>query len=515
MSIAVQVTCAFFDQVVEDTIQPRGRRVVLGGTDVLAVPRPADLPYLAVLTWRGDRVVVKDGHGDEHVLTGSDGVVTIQEGPIRLELRLVRRFRLRRLASTAAMVSTSLSAILLTMLIGAIALVPAQVSSANTAYCKSEIGQMFPPNGIPFVREVFACPMANGANQRNIGGDFTAEYLERILKEDFDGEDRGVIAKRGDRQYGEREDDSFYLPAGDRGDPETMGGAKKEGLRPIRTETTKVPEPERTPKQKRDALAMDNGTPVDLPNDDFTNDDDGIVDEDPEEIEEDPEELRERQEDREGWGVKDWYDQDEKRLDQLRIDAAKGFADRILKIDPNDSEALALLSYYQYLDEDYEGAEETYDKYIQLNPEDPAGYNNKALIYKRTGEYEREESLYELALALKPDDVTALNNLAVNYAHQGRYEEALAVMERLEVMDPGEPYADLHRAKIHAEMGNDAKALEYLKSSLEGMRKLDTLHHIEFRQDIRIDPSFARLRDTRAFREILWTYYGDDTPLPE
>ena len=108
-----------------------------------------------------------------------------------------------------------------------------------------------------------------------------------------------------------------------------------------------------------------------------------------------------------------------------------------------------------------------------------------------------------------------MNNLAVNLAHQKRFDEALAVMKQLETLDPGEPYAELHRAKIHAEMGNDEEAYRYLRSSLEGMAKLDTLHHIEFRQDIRLDPSFAKLRETRRFRAILLEFYGEDTPLKE
>ena len=58
-------------------------------------------------------------------------------------------------------------------------------------------------------------------------------------------------------------------------------------------------------------------------------------------------------------------------------------------------------------------------------------------------------------------------------------------------------------------------ALHYLDSALQGMKALDTLHHIEFRQDIRLDPSFEVLRQTRAFRAILHEYYGEDTPLQE
>jgi tetratricopeptide (TPR) repeat protein len=164
---------------------------------------------------------------------------------------------------------------------------------------------------------------------------------------------------------------------------------------------------------------------------------------------------------------------------------------------------------------DYEAAKDTYDKYIELYPEDAAGYNNKALIYKRLAEYDTEENLYRVALAMEPNDVTAMNNLAVVLGHQGRYDEALAIMAQLELLDPGDPYADLHRSKIYADMGEDARALEYLDAALRGMQELDTLHHIEFRQDIRVDPSFEALRATKAFRELLWSYYGEDPPLQE
>ena len=61
---------------------------------------------------------------------------------------------------------------------------------------------------------------------------------------------------------------------------------------------------------------------------------------------------------------------------------------------------------------------------------DPAGYNNKALVYKRLNQYQKEESLYRVALSLAPNDVTAMNNLGVNLAHQGRHEEANGVLER-------------------------------------------------------------------------------------
>ena len=172
-----------------------------------------------------------------------------------------------------------------------------------------------------------------------------------------------------------------------------------------------------------------------------------------------------------------------------------------------------MLAYYQYLAGELDEALNTRNKYLELFPESAAGYNNKALIYKRRGEYQEEEALYRIALYYDPDDMYAMSNLAVNLSHQGRYEEALALMDKLRILDPDEPYNELHRAKIYADMGDEERALVYLRKALEGRRNLDTFHHIEFRQDIRVDPSFNALRNSEAFRALLYEFYGEDSPL--
>ncbi|MFN7146953.1 MAG: tetratricopeptide repeat protein, partial [Myxococcota bacterium] len=170
---------------------------------------------------------------------------------------------------------------------------------------------------------------------------------------------------------------------------------------------------------------------------------------------------------------------------------------------------LSIRAYYEYLAFDFEAAKRTYERFTQLYPEEPAGWNNLALVYKRAGEYQKEEELYRVALGLSPEDDHALNNLAVCLAHQGRYDEALQIMERLEVLVPDDPYADLHRAKIYAAMGKEERAYRFLQKSLASMRKLDTLHNIEFRQDIRVDPAFEALREQDRFRKVLDRFYGE------
>ncbi|MCK6518306.1 tetratricopeptide repeat protein, partial [Myxococcota bacterium] len=107
------------------------------------------------------------------------------------------------------------------------------------------------------------------------------------------------------------------------------------------------------------------------------------------------------------------------------------------------------------------------------------------------------------------DNTHALNNLAVNLAHQRRFDEALAIMERLDRLEPNDPYGDLHRAKIYASRGDSDAALALLDDALAGMQRLDTLHNIEFRQDIRLDPAFGGLREDPRFNDLLVRYYVD------
>lgn len=529
MSLAVHVSAVFFDHVVEDTFARMGSPVVLGGTDRMALPVPQGMPYLARVTWRTARTVAveqPDGHMD---LLERGGVVSIERGPLRLEIRLIERYPLRRIPSMAALMTSAGGVVLLFIpLLGVLGLVPGQIGATNQAWCSTWVGEVLPPESIPIVADLMSPCTQNTTQGSGPSSDRVAEYLERVLRKDFDGEDEGHWARAPtDRQFGEREVDDFYMPAGDRAAPRQMGGARDTSIRPNRRPGVPTEEqPASRPEEQQAPLQIEGGTPIEQPTARETppTDDPPTPERTPPEIasldEEEPDNTNdpsietERTEDREGWGVRDWYDQKDRNEDRERIEMMTELAERLVRIDPDDPSALSLLAFYQYLGEDHEAAKKTYDRYIELYPNSPMGYNNKALALKRQGRYAEEEALYHIALSLPGDQTTTLNNLAVNLAHQKRFDEALAIMDELAEDDPDEPYAHLHRAKIYAEMGEHELALEYLERSLDGMARLGTMHSIEFRQDIRLDPSFDKIRDTRAFRELLWQYYGDDSPLP-
>ena len=566
---ALIVSASFHGQVVEERFAASSRRVEIGNTEAMALPMPPGMSWMARAVWTTPaRVVVEDGLGHQYVLEPDDEVL-IEAGPVQLKLYLAEQFPIRRaegwsLQASLAWFTVVLMATVASMQGGwwqnpenhcpwavsvlptvpdvmepllwvvgpvvALALVGAVVLRQAWQEAPSWVGAtlallvplVYTLSGAEYrtgedvLQASFYYCLPQEQQQDGIGGALSAEYLARLLRKDYDGVEDGQLEHERDKVVDKV--DSFYLPAGNKGPVTEMGGAADTSRDPIRTpDTEDIPVPKAQRDEQVPLYAKDVGEPVqeeELPEE--VDEQDGSAELDvPLDEDSSDEALDAPAEEEEGWGVQDWYDEQDAAIEQLEIDYMIKAARGRLRIDPDDPAALSILSYYQYLAAEYEDAVDTYDKFIELYPDDPAGYNNKALVYKRRGDYAKEEALYRVALALEPLDFTAMNNLAVNLAHQGRFDEALAVMEQLEALDPGDPYADLHRSKVHAEMGNDEQALAYLAKALEGMRELDTLHHIEFRQDIRVDPSFEKLRQTHRFRDILVKYYGDDSPLQE
>ena len=449
---------------------------------------------VGAVSWSGDRTVaVVDAAGQAHVVDPTHPA-RFQVGAAAVQLAVVPELPVRRL-STAGLPG---HLAWLTVVVAATLVVQQGTMAWEIVKC--------PLFGID-------CPAASSSGSTAA---FTAEYLSRLLKKDYAGEDEGVMERKLDRPDADRKTEDerhFYLPAGAEGPKTAMGGAAETAPEPVRTPDTDTepPLPKKKQAAQERATAAEGAVPV--PAAEVAGE--GVADADRDlPVDGAEEEVpAPAAEEKEGFGLTDWYDAQDKRLDDMEVETMIRVAKFRLRIDPNDASALQVLSYYQYLALDYDAAEATYDKFIALLPDDASGYNNKALIYKRRGQYQKEEALYRVALALEPNDVTALNNLGVNLAHQRRFDEALSVMKALETLDPGDPYADLHRSKIYAEMGKDEEAYRFLEQSLRGMAELDTLHHIEFRQDIRLDPSFAKIRETERFRSILLQFYGKDTPL--
>jgi tetratricopeptide (TPR) repeat protein len=345
----------------------------------------------------------------------------------------------------------------------------------------------------------------------------TPEMIARLLERDLDGAEEAYTTLN-ERPDMDKEAPSFYLPDGNEGSFQHHAGGKNLGPEVVRAGEQDLeeqqPSPLPPPQPEPDPLGELSPNPVlsVAPKELLQEQADPLADL---ELPEGAEEVRPRVEEEierfVGWGFKDWFRvKDARQADHREWERDLSIARERLRLDPDDPWALNTVGLYAYLSEKHSLAEATYRRFLELHPEESAAWNNYALIYKRRGDYRGEEALYRRALELEPGDSNVLNNLAVCLAHQGRFDEALGIMEQLEKDIPNDPYADLHRAKIYAAMGKERKALRYLERALGGIQGLDTLHHIEFRQDIRLDPSMKALRAEPAFEKMLRDAYGDE-----
>ena len=457
----VHVTVSYNDR-------PVGDEVVAAGGAV-----SGNLPVDVRVKRAAESFRLEGDFADAGVGTGDP--VAVQRGAVTVTARVVKRFRLPRWV-----VDSSHMVLPLVML-------SVGVAGAQITFLLQILLSFFASNG-----------GAAGLPEPS------PEYLTRLLNEDYAGEEVGVIAKPSDRPVANTKIDSFYLQPGSAGPKDKPGGGKVVG-------TEQRDGDQRSRKAPEAAIEIvelgstENLTPQPAPEVlDIHDLADPLAAEQGDQVE-----HRQQVEVTEGWGLTDWYDTQDARRDANEIERELKYANQVLKLDPDNVYGLSIRAYYEYLAMDFSAADATYERLLQLDGVSGAHWNNLALIYKRKADYLKEEELYRVSLMMEPNESNTYNNLAVCLAHQGRYDEALQIMQRLEAELPDDPYADMHRAKIYAAMGKKELSYKYLRQSLQEMRKLDTLHNIEYQQDIRVDPAFEQMRKEERFRAMLTRYYGD------
>lgn len=485
---SLAVTARLNGAVVAHAVHSRGARpLLIGLDDGCAIPSPDGGPVATVSWLRGDRLRICSPHvADVEQELGPGQLWRWAPGDgLVVELGLVQRSTFR-LPSALPTADLSLLALVLTIF----------VFLGHTRLLFEEMS-----GGQPEVSAPEPSP----------------ELIARLLERATEGADEG-LEERVDRAELEEENDSFYLPSGADGPMSHAEGGAKVGEQVQRVEAAEEEVDEDAVEPPAPVVELvRRPPPPELPELAITEVEAPTLLGATEEVEALPTEetadegMPEPVERFVGWGFKDWLRVKEARPKDHRAWSRElDLARARLRIDPDDAWSLNTVGLYAYLSEKHDLAEATYERFLQLYPEEPAAYNNYALVWKRRGEYGKEESLYRRALQLDPGDTNVMNNLAVCLAHQGRFSEAEEIMDRLEKLEPDNAYVALHQAKIYAAMGKERRALRFLERALEQSRGLDTMHHIEFRQDIRLDPSFDVLRGERRFRELLERAYGTE-----
>jgi tetratricopeptide (TPR) repeat protein len=142
-------------------------------------------------------------------------------------------------------------------------------------------------------------------------------------------------------------------------------------------------------------------------------------------------------------------------LSRMRPAAVKA-----IELDPLLAEAHAAMGLLRSRERNWENAQASFQRAIDLNPSLTRTYTNyvtSTLI--PLGRVDEAARLLEEALRADPLSLDVRRELAMVQIIAGRYEEAIANLQRVRAVDPGFPFGDLFLARALTFAGRLAEAL--------------------------------------------------------
>ena len=138
-----------------------------------------------------------------------------------------------------------------------------------------------------------------------------------------------------------------------------------------------------------------------------------------------------------------------------RCDSAKRALENAQRLEPNSSETLLALGYYQYwVLRDYSAAKTTFGRVSKMFPGSSEVSMALARVTRRQGHWDESIAYSERALALDPRNIELLDDTARAYAQLRRFPAALKLYDREEDITPNDPDVMALKASIYQAQGN-------------------------------------------------------------
>lgn len=107
------------------------------------------------------------------------------------------------------------------------------------------------------------------------------------------------------------------------------------------------------------------------------------------------------------------------------------YADRVLQISPQNSEAYRVKAYAFEIQERYDDAHANYDKAVLYNPSNFQALSNKGHAYDLQGKWDDAERLYKKSLEVNAHGELALLNISRLYIRRAKFDEAKKSLKTL------------------------------------------------------------------------------------
>lgn len=189
---------------------------------------------------------------------------------------------------------------------------------------------------------------------------------------------------------------------------------------------------------------------------------------------------------------------------ELYADEAHALLDRVIELDPGNSEAwLRKAELHVLADWKLDLAEQAYLRAIELEPDDPANYLSYSEFLLMLGEFGRAEDVLERLRMANPAWYQFVNMSYVYYM-RGEMERALAEVRRLMTSEPESDYARRMLHRIALLLGEDELAFEQLVSLMR-KAEIDEARISEYSDLYRssgLDAVFGRFLDDRLEANI-------------
>jgi serine/threonine protein kinase len=176
-----------------------------------------------------------------------------------------------------------------------------------------------------------------------------------------------------------------------------------------------------------------------------------------------------------------------------RGDVAKRALENAQKLEPNSTETLLALGYYQYhVLSDYGPAKTTFKRVSKMLPNSSEVLLALARIARREGHWEQSVVYDEQALTLDPRNWELLGDTSWNYTMLRQFLAALGIEDRVMEITPNNPSVIASKASIYQAQGNLQEAAKLLAAINEQTPSEHTL-----------DVKITQLRLERNYGESL------------
>jgi tetratricopeptide (TPR) repeat protein len=180
--------------------------------------------------------------------------------------------------------------------------------------------------------------------------------------------------------------------------------------------------------------------------------------------------------------------------DQEDYDAAIEMFERVLKMDPNDSDALVYRGQILRLKRDFEKASTALGEAEERLGQIPSVLNQRAWLYFDQNRYDEAFEVFERVLQTKPNDADALVYRVHSLRLRRAYKEAAQALTEAEERLGDQPKVLNSRGWLHYDMGDYDEALRAFERVLE-IAELDEDAHAFRAASLRMMKDLTRARE--------------------